>query len=452
MNTFEWLLIFFIHDDNFEFSALKLNTLPKVEINEKVKLILIHNKRIFLRKLDESETGLNSIKEDLVYYRTIIKTLERRENEIVEVELKELITWKEGFEYLFANYSAKKIGLYTLSHAAGIVINRNNVDLISQTYQKSFKTVQRLRSFPKGHKSEYIALKLDNFQTYYTLKTITFKEYNAYLNPYPIKYIRNFDFKYCKNYEGLFTFEFAQVLTQFLNGKKLAFIVFSNCNMLLYDNGFLFNSITENIIASQSYSDPLFSNPRVLVETVYENTEVSSDEMAKLLFSNFIEKDPIADKSRFYFLLSTKDFNKIHGLFNDFLESLIKELIGNQGLKQEILKLLRTNLLPSTSDDRRISFIDVVNLFDRICSLPTIHNISNLKNLSLQFQEMFLSNLVISRSQPDTDHQGLSIYLPLSKEHFEDLKGPICNYFNKDNPNWFLQSSAYDEFIMTLYS
>jgi hypothetical protein len=259
------------------------------------------------------------------------------------------------------------------------------------------------------------------------------------------KYNRKAKPFFCKNYEGLFTFQFSEFLKT--KNLKFSFIIFNNCNIQLYDNGYLFAPVTEFIAGSQSLNDFTFWDFPIICKTITGNIDVSSEKMNEQIFES-CEKEFFlnsTDQTLHYFLIKTADFKNLHNHFSIIVEAIEKKVKADLDYREQIVTWLSSAAV--TSDFLELPFFDILIFF----------NIANEKGNNMfeadlnQFRLILETRIIHKKSSQGKDHCGFSLYFPRSKQEFNDLKGELCNYFHPSVMNEFTQNSRYDELLLALY-
>lgn len=438
-------LLYFIHDD-LE-SEFELNTLLNILAAPKTKytnILLLHNKR-FVR-IDKK--GVES-----AYYETIIRKVCNNGNGLNSFKLvHKALLWQDAFKYVFSNIIPRKnrrIGLITLSHAAGIVINRNGKDLPLLTSPGSIRDFIR-RSRPVSrflNKSYFFATEADN-KVYVSTKTVIGSvKPNGNIQPpvnvFEAKYVRTEAQFFCKYYEGLFIYQLSSFFAK--ERIKFEFIILSNCCVQLFDNAYLLAPVTKYMMATESDNDRVFWNLPVIAKTIEQHRGESSRTLVKEIFDNCAAAFIVPDNTLHYFLSGLEDFEKLDIVFEQLIDAILEQLGSDKQFKLALQNWLPT--APIIIRDPRFAFIDTIVFFEKSNELSQVKFLDKINAY-----KQVLSDVIVSRRSTGEGFCGFALYVPRTLAEFQKLNGAACNYFNSFDKNPFVLHSHYDEFLIALYS
>jgi hypothetical protein len=441
-------LLYFIHDDIGD--EFNLNTLPNILEAVRTKytnIILIHNKR-FVRVDNKGK--------EFVFYQTSVSTVVKNaegKNDFNRIHITFL--WEDGFEFAFRHILKESgedslVGLITLSHAAGIVINRNAEKL--PIVSSRAKIRHSFRKTKKGRRSKnttYFFKDSADDKRFLCTKTVTEQVHpvqtNGFsANVFEAKYTRNLNTSFCKHYEGLFIFQ----LTSFFkkNKMKFRFIIFSNCYIQLFDNAFLFRPITGFTLGAESESDRVFWDFPTIINAIEANSDKPTDILTGQIFQDCKNKFAIVstDITYRYFLCKLDKFTDLNTHFEKMIGVILSQLKNDNQFKLSIQKWLEK---ATTVTQTNTPFFDTLQFFQFSSSVSKIKFDNDVQSYS----SLLENEIVIQRNVEDSAFCGYAIYLPRTLDEFNTLKGPLCNYFNSPDKNDFVLASQYDELLIELF-
>jgi hypothetical protein len=436
-------LIYFIHDDTNEvFSESVVPTILHTSVSEDIKIILIHNVR---RQFN--------LEKDAVTYTSAVKEVVKDTDGFTAFNtLKEnILLWEDAFDFAFDYLSEQKyfdsLGLITLSHSNGFVINRNGevlstVDAAAQLRSVSFRSIVRKFSDDEVFVNARSVMEKDDKNNGLQQDTIF----------HPV-YTREND-QFCKTYEGLFFAQFADFLRTKLDkfgDKQFDFFISSNCNFQLYDNIFLFSNVARFTMGAQSFSNISFFHFPTIMDAIIATLEKDTESMCKLIFQLCIERYRRHRKEiiKHYFLVDCGEFmSKLNPLFKRMMEIMVEKMKA-QGINKRLIQSI--NLLMITSDDGEIPYFDTLQFFRKAAN---IIDSSEFDILFDRFEE-FSRTSIVSRFVLDGRNLcGFSLYLPRKQAEFDGLLGQKCNYFGRivnKRVSEFASQTMFDEFLKLLF-
>jgi hypothetical protein len=438
-------LIYFVHDDTGEvFSGNTIPTILHEPESDKVKVILIHNQRM----------QVNKGQQEAVTYRSAVKHVITNDQGFTDFKtLKDNFSrWEDAFvfalDFLQKENYFDRLGLISLSHSNGFVINRNGETLpilSSKTFAAS-----RLGSFTKDLPDNEVLVNAS------VLEKSTDTDAAVTEALYKPVYTSSID-EFCMTYEGLFFAQFSNFLREELKkfgDKKFSFFISNNCNFQLYDNIFLFSDIAEYTMGSQSYSSVHFWHFPTIVHAIESTLSKGTETMCKLIFQLCIERFRRGNKEidKHYFLVDCAQFiSDLNPFFTIIIDMLIQK-IKTAGIRQKLLQGLE--LLTITSDDKKIPFFDALQFFTRA---GLILNWDEFDRHVAKFEGVLQdTSVVVSRFVKDRRKLcGFSLYLPRNREDFTSLDSSKCNYFGrivKGELGGFAAKTKYDEFLKMLFA
>lgn len=427
-------LIYFIHDDiNIEFENILSSNILKATVPAEIKVLLAYNRRI--------------VNGDHVFYTTEVSELITEQ--LVPTRLKllsVLTTWQEAFRFMHNHLTETKfntrIGLIVLSHSGGIVINRNNDTL---PVIKNRNLLVRLKNGTPIENNRYVVKTKDKDSFFLSTKTIvdTAVPGNTEGQLFKQKYIRQSNIPFCKTYEGLFTFQLSDFFKA--NNLKFGFIIFSNCTILIYDNGFLFTPYTDFIIGAETDNNMHTWDFPTIINVMEKNLSASPLQMIKEIFSKCLQNFSTisTDKTYRYFLMQSINFPSLNKLFEDIISSILNDVRVAPSYKTGLLEWVKH----ARATNERIPFFDLIMFFQAANKLAK----NKLDNSINAFSKLLKENIIVDRNVDDPSFCGFSIFLPRTKQQFESLKGGICNYFDVENKNDFTLHSLYDDLLQALF-
>lgn len=433
----QYALIYFIHDDiasEFEF-ILNLNIL-KAKLPSTIKSYLIYNKRIAQKTSVSYITHVSEI---------ISETGKPTRLQPLTIRL----IWQDAFNFvrnhLQENAFTGKTGLIILSHAAGVVINLNNEKVpITKFLNKNRDLLIRLRNRSNTVDAVYLRSRKGN-STFISTKTIVDNSSKTSGNQLQFikKYIRKRGIPYCKKYEGLFTFQLSQFFKE--ENWLFEFIIFSNCNILLYDTGYLFAPFAKYIIGAESLSNMHTWDFPIIINTIKDNLQNPTRELLQQLFSACIDNffRDRTERIYRYFLTETENFSSLHSSFEEVIKSIISNLeepTFKAGILDWVSKAIAT--------DDFIPLFDVLSFFEFANQIAGNKFTSSLNT----FKTILTGKIIITRNSDEPAFCGYSLYLPRSEKEFRSIKGGLCNYFNPASKNEFTLNSKYDDLLLSLFS
>lgn len=449
--TTSFCLIYFIHDDPG--LVFKLNVIPTIldtPYQENIKIILIHNRREEVRKGEQK----------FISYNTTVQEVIKGGNGKSEFLLiGEEQTWQMGFGIAFTHLKKfansgrfVKLGLITLSHSNGFVINRNGENVAAGISSADDSKNPDLSS---------IIANVDDENIFVNALTVLEEAYvqnddNKIL--YKQAYIREADDGqfFCKNYEGLFVSEFAKVLKVLLadfnksinvpEETKLCFFISGNCNFQLYDNLFLFAPLANFLMAAQFLNSIRFWHFPTIIQAINMKMENDNQDLCRFIFdlcaANFAAKTP--SDHRHYFLTSTHNFSELNLKFEMIVEGIRQCVQTNHVFSEELLKKLL--LLTETSGFITIPFFDVAEIFDLAVAIQP----DEFGPAVIKFKKL-LCDAIVTTYINGRSLCGFSLYFPRDKTEFNAHRGPQCNYFLNKEANPFALNSAFDNILLALF-
>jgi hypothetical protein len=452
MNT-SFGLIYFIHDDPS--SVFKLNIIPTISdarFNENIKVVLVHNKR------HQHVNGTNT----LITYTTevshIVKGADGKSTlDLISTEK----IWQDGFKVAFdvmKGYAESgrfvKLGMITLSHSNGFVINRNGESTAAALEVEVVEPNPNLRKIKKDIDDHHIFL---NSLT--VLEQTVQQNGDADKALFKTAYTRVVDSKtaFCQKYEGLFLAEFSKFLKELLTdfnsfikappGTKMSFFISSNCNFQLYDNLLLFAPLSDFIMGAQSLNSIRFWHFPSIINAIRVKMEDSNKDLCRFIFDICTEQFEEEDQSgrRHYFLTGTHNFSELHLKFEMIVRG-IKDCIKNDNsFAAKLLK--RTATLKVTSGFEAIPFLDILQIFDEVAAMQPVQFLETVSKFRCLLNEAITASFL-----KEDNFCGFSLYLPRNKEEFNALTGPRCNYFlNTESRSDFALHSSFDEVLSDLF-
>lgn len=438
-------LIYFIHDDLEQ--EFRLNTLPNIlnaGVKPFVKIVLVHNRRI------PFEDARNK---KLVRYETEVSEVVAESGVSAFKLIGKRNAWQNAFDIATAflhrfGITGENTGLIILSHAAGMVINRNGEEVpIVRLPDRVINFVGRLLNVDR-FRSRYFKKRSERKRLYVCSRSVVDRvapvsnEDDALFES---KYTRRHDVSYCKTYEGLFTHQ----LSSFFISKqqRFAFIIFSNCDIQLYDTGFLFSPITRFIIGAQSNSNRTVWDFPLITEVISANVTADADHIVGKLFDECTSRfsDRVDVDGYHYFMTDLKHFGELHLLFEKIVKEIFAKSKMDRQYKAAILAWVGDKGTPTTSEYH--PFFDLVAFFQKADELSKRRFTQHVN----EFKELLAKKIIVKRKSAD-NRCGFSLYLPRNRKQFNSTKGGICNYFNSENRNRFAMESSYDSLLLALFS
>lgn len=433
----QYAIIYFIHDDiGIRFEGLLQSNILQARIPTTIKAYLIFNKRV--------------VKPDHVEYISEVSEIVTTDASSTTLNnLSTFTIWQDAFLFVFVQLKQlglhQKVGMIALSHSAGIVINRNGEKLpVIVSDSKNKNLVTKLRGKTRTEDNRYIVKPANRGTVFVNTKTVVnlSEKNNSQGKIFRKRYLRTPHIGYCRNYEGLFTFQLSKFFSE--EELKFEFIIFSNCNIQVYDNGFLFAPITNFTIGAESNNNLTTWDFPTIINTMAENLTVPPLSMLKEIFKSCIQHFSTisSDITYRYFLTGSDNFNLLHQQFEKIIIAITQEIKSNPSFKKGLLRWLKD----AEATNSLVPLFDVVKFFSIANNMSGNKLATDMQLFSKQLQ-----NIVIARNSNDPNYCGFSLYLPRNKQSFDSTKGGICNYFNPENQNEFIKNSEYETFLISLF-
>jgi hypothetical protein len=440
-------LIYFIHDDlHEEFSRNIVPTLLNASFHGGIKIILIHNIR--QEHAPTNESG------PFVTYRCRVSEVTRRPDGTLEFSqlTDEVSDWDQAFLHAFGRLKITgfldRIGIITLSHSNGFVINRNGEVLPIRFFRSVLNFFKQLFGKRVSSNLKYIKRRTSDKGVFVNVETVL---ENVDGTGFKSRYSRVND-NFCKTYEGLFVFRLAsflekKVVTEILQGRKIAFYISSNCNFQLYDNVYLFAPIAEFIMGAQSRNSSTFWDFPVIAKAIQDKVTAGNRDISLTIFdrcrSKFIAER--TERIKHYFLSESVEIrNCLHSHFENIIKIIMQNIATDTSYSGKLLDII--SKLEETSNDPAIPYFDILEFFTAVNEVSSIKFDAGLAAFTKARAKVVIDSFVLEKQL-----SGFSIYLPRNKEEFDRLKAVHCNYFGKENRNDFSDNSSYEEFLTAVF-
>jgi len=354
--------------------------------------------------------------------------------------------WETAFNYIYANFRARRRMLLTLSHGAGLGINGDAGTVIrpvvSEVITNPYYFLDR---------QDVSVLSGPSFTGIDKDSKNDIEKGLIRKDPASVA---------CRSLEILWISELRDALVRCLGSRPIDLLVMVNCNMQLFDAGFMLSKNVRYLVAPEGSvlapgydygrlfalisQDPTTGGSAIAKSIVYDYKELSCriGDTFTSLFANSLEPYPL--------LLAV--FKEFVGLVTADIDRLFPSLFLIREKKVAYVSIARNN--PSAQSQDLIDLGQWMRLVASWCT-----DISRLADLYSVFENI-LNNEIVQESavgsgytdfdrdfEPKFGYSGLSIYYPLTPTPASRPAAGWCSYFDKKVQDDFRSASGWDIFL-----
>lgn len=470
---YDWLVIVFIHEID------QAGHLSRKLVDEIVSIGPGRNKVFLLR---DFRTTFLTVQQDLVtifhleLFELQINTdgnsyfLKEIAPAVSGINPKDRNGWKQAYQYILDQYHAKadRKMLLTWSHGAGFGINKEE-DAITRKMRERFRKKHDLSS--AGEPASITIVRNSGLQA---------EELPEWAKGLDIPVLaadnleENADLKWrfitlsmpavvCKNLEIVWIWELAEVLEAGLKGDKIDILLMMNCNMQLFDTGYMLRKSVRYLVAPETIMfwygyayDKLFlqlkNNPRIKTRTLLES--IRQDYLCKY------KNDPEASQylnDTSLFINNLKYYDRLLGLLESSLGYLIPKITKSTFADFKYVRFDRIHAVTEIHGDNSYDLIDMGQWFREV---KRKFSYSWRLRLTYWYYRYLISAIVYKKfigstyTTNDRDSpikyglSGISLFFPAQKPFSGlDNKWGDCAYYGDQIPNPFIAETTWDDFI-----
>lgn len=475
IKNFDWLIIVFIHEIEFgtneadklqneieQFSpgtnkiVMIRDYRSKVQIGNRTatyfhlelfELSVRDNNKIYFSKLDPALTGVDPISKE---------------------------NWKQAFRYVFDLYSkyASRRMLLTWSHGAGFGINKEDNTPLKQLY------LAYLYRFKDNWQPDGPVWQVRNqvvlakgIPSWVTENQLAVAEWSEDEGP------KHFDFKpdslwdpdvVCKNLEIIWIWALAETLETVLHGQKIDILLMMNCNMQLFDTGYMLRKSVKYLVAPETQMEWYGYAYDKLFSRLSGEPQTPTKRILKKIRKEYIRKYENNNEPAQFLQNSTlfinrlKYYDKMLALLERSL-NILMPLLTKDTIKQ--FKEIRYKRIHSVTELGYANSYDLIDMgfWLKMCAEYFTES-AELKEILASYQTI-ISSIVFRKfigdfylihdegDQPKYGLTGISLFFP-EHEPFTKLdnKWGDCAYYSAVNlPNPFTSQTTWDDFIKLFF-
>ncbi len=386
--------------------------------------------------------------------------------------------WKQAFDFVFSKYAgkAKRKALLSWSHGAGFGINKEDSPIIREKRDKfvfSFKP-----DIVPASEKEIVVVRNNMLFTIDQGEEIKKFHFNvgdeaglkklSALDDLRLRAAKEPPFV-CKNLEIVWIWELRDVIKKSLGKDKLEFILMMNCNMQLFDTGYILKEVTKYLVAPETKMYWFGYAYDKLFETFEKNPTISTRNLLSSIVTDYVKKYENDPEAKQYLEASTLFINRLanyHSLLRILGKSLTHTLPLMQENSIETFRQIRTKHMESVTETDQVNSYDMVDMGNWFRMLSkTFRTSIQLRYIHFQYKirlrrivyKKFIGSLYLEHDQAHEKKygiSGISLYFPEEQpfSSSENVWGN-CAYYSKDIlPSPFTKVSNWDEFIKKYYS
>lgn len=484
IKKYDWLIIVFIHEIEFgiteaEKFRLEIEQFPPGSN----KILMIRD----FRSQQQSEGRLR------VYFHMELFELAADENNrgrFVKIDPAEAglnlsgkDNWKKAFAYFFNLYNkqASRRLLLTWSHGAGFGINKEDNTDLKNVYLKFLRRFKDNLPEPPGD-----VWQVRNTQTAPDTVPVWVTENNLVVTdvleslpgvPAPGTFTAADKLNIittaqsgavCKNLEILWIWELAAVLESVLEGRQVDILLMMNCNMQLFDTGYMLRKAVKYLVAPETQMTWFGYAYDKLFYQLSAKPQTATKAVLRKIRKDYIRKyKDSPEASQFLhtttvFINRLKYYDKLLKLFEKSLDSLMPLLNADHILQ---FKKMRYGGIHSVTElgytnsydliDMGLWLTECCNNFTEAESLGGIVRQYGVLIKKIVYRK-FIGNYFREHDKGDEPKYGLtgiSLYFPEQAPFTTlDNKWGDCAYYSTDTlPSPFTSKTTWDDFVRLFF-
>ncbi|MEO6723650.1 MAG: clostripain-related cysteine peptidase [Ferruginibacter sp.] len=459
---YDWLLVFFVHEiSEYKFYLDKLLDIIKQSgkksnidvwvLLDKAQKNVPEDKATFeleVLRLAKTKKGTQLIKTSLQEFN-ISKSLKR--------------SWITVLEIIFKNIRTKRRILFTWSHGAGFGINVEDEDKDKSSFVDDTAFLNKIKSM------DSLTTELSNKYFYATtseIQKINDENFTEVIYPIPLEegeyqlVLKDEQRFNCKKLEILWMSDLADCLRASLNEETIDVMIMMNCNMQLFENGFMLKDVVKILIGPESQMWVDGYDYKKLLSSISENPKITNKALSKKVLSDYIKMHKKL-RHQYYldhstmFVNSLKEYERITSI----LQKVTQNLLCRMGDVKGSIQSLQQNFFFSVSGRDTLFLLDLGLWIETVFSTPGLFE-GDLALLD-EFRHL-ISKTVIAKHvghffiQSDADgpkrygYTGSSLFFPFDGKFTIPTRLSWCEYFSEQINSSFQNKTLWDEFIRKL--
>ncbi|KIC95497.1 clostripain-related cysteine peptidase [Flavihumibacter solisilvae] len=446
--NFDWLMVFFVHEITMYRKILNkiLDSIERVGNGQRNCIRLVFD------KLEESN-GKQKAKRVIIVYE-----LEKGSDDLKEFyefrEIKTFSDWRTAILYVFDNVDAKRKAFFTWSHGAAFGINVS--DLVQN----------KIEGFTQQEFTEDQIVEVRNDQWYLPQSRLPeisgFLKLSEDFNLGPDEYLvlpRDKEIN-CEKLVLIWMSDLADVLSKVTKKcGKIDLMIMTNCNMMLFENGYMLRNNVDILIGSESKMWALGYDYEKLIIELNKPSQPDNEVLAKMIVKDYVDKHRRLGHNKYLartsmFACRLSETEKIA----EILDSVTKSLLRQNSLMKDMVELVRKVYLNSVSGVGTYFLVDlglwIETIFANLKSIGLDQN--DLKQFRDIYEKIPLEQHVGAGYFADDQnghkkygHSGFSLFLPTDGLFMETRKYAWCAY-SAQVQTVFKNEFMWDEFILKL--
>jgi hypothetical protein len=449
--NFDWLMVFFVHEVSMYEDLLNnlFESIKRVGNGSNNAVWLVFD------KLEESSEGTKAKRVIIVYKLEKKNEGDQEYHEFIEEKRDN--DWSAAIRYVFSNVRALRKVFFTWSHGAAFGINTS--DLIHN----------KLEGFIEGKITSNQFFEVRNTKWYLPQSEIGILEIDGHLklgkdlNLAHDEYLVHQRDKEvnCEKLVVIWMSDLAKVLSEVTkeNG-KIDLMIMMNCNMMLFENGYMLRDSVDILIGSESKLWATGYDYKKLIQELNASPGKSNIDLAMMVVQDYKDMHHLLGYDEYLartalFACKLSETRRIAELLNASTLNLL-----NQDDLVEKVKLIRTSYLYSVSGVETYFLVDLGlwlnTIFAHIISIERGHDILT------EFMEIYTSSIVakhIGKGFLSDDenghkkygHSGFSLFLPKDGWYIFTRRYAWCAYSDQVQST-FKNDLNWDDFILKLTS
>jgi hypothetical protein len=264
----------------------------------------------------------------------------------------------------------------------------------------------------------------------------------------------------CSKAEILWMSDLAVFLQDVLQGEKIDLLVMMNCNMQLFENGFLLREAVKVLIGSETKMWVYGYDYKNILDRLSSQPAISNELLAKEIVEGYVTMHQNLGHQKYLDtnIVIANSLHKYESL-KDILQETTAYLLANWEQVKPVILNLRNNYFFSVSGREVLFLLDIKLWVDTLFQIPEIAmpNKHRYQDFIDDVEKTVLAKHIgaefTNQDKVGPPFYGASVaglFFPLSDRFSQPRRYIWCEYFSGQRSSSFRAATLWDEFIRKL--